>query len=271
MKTLTGGIAGGPAGLQTSAFMDEGSLEVCVPAEAATWDEDQIAFFDACAAAEEGSDKSRWQEQGRAWLYKYNPVRVAFLRRVAKGGGSLHGLRVLDVGCGTGVFCEALAENGAIVTGIDVGRNAVSFAARRATALGLPIRYATRAAGGITERFHAVTAMEVIEHVPDYAAFLRDCASRVEPGGVLLVSTINRTWKSWLYAICIAEYLLGLLPRGAHDWRRFVTPAEIEAVLRQLDFEDVTITGVTMNIRTGLLRFAHDRAVNFMIAARRRK
>jgi len=251
-------------------IMDRRVLEDYGQGEAATSDEEQIAFFDAYAAAREGSGDHRWQEQGRVWLYKYNPVRVAFLRRVARGGGALGGLRVLDVGCGTGVFCEALAQNGALVTGIDLASNAVSFAVRRAKALSLPIRYETRAASSINERFDAVTAMEVIEHVPDYAALLRECAARVEPGGVLLVSTINRTWKSWLYAILMAEHVLRLLPRGTHDWRRFVTPAEIEAVLRQTGFEDIAITGVTMSIRTGLLRFAHDRAVNYMIAARRR-
>jgi 2-polyprenyl-6-hydroxyphenyl methylase/3-demethylubiquinone-9 3-methyltransferase len=249
--------------------MDRRVLDDCEPEEAGASDEDQIAFFNACAAAQEGSDEDRWQEKGRAWLYKYNPVRVAFLHRMARRGSSLDGLRVLDVGCGTGVFCEALAEDGAIVTGVDLANNAVLFAARRAKELRLPIRYEVCAASSMNERFDAVTVMEVIEHVPDYAAFLRECASRVKPGGILVVSTINRTWKSWLYAILIAERVLNLLPRGAHDWKRFVTPAEIETVLRQLEFGDVTMTGVTTNIRTGLLQLAPDRAVNFMIAARR--
>ena len=249
--------------------MDRRVLEDWEAEAAGASDENQIAFFNACAAAQKGSDQNRWQEQGRAWLYKYNPVRIAFLRHMARRGGSLHGLRVLDVGCGTGVFCEALAEAGAIVTGVDLASNAVSFASRRARALGLPIRYETCAVRSMHERFDVVTVMEVIEHVPNYQAFLSECASRVEPGGLLVVSTINRTWKSWLYAILIAERVLRLLPRGAHDWKRFVTPAEIETVLRQWEFEDVTIAGVTMNIRTGMLQFARDSAVNFMIAARR--
>jgi 2-polyprenyl-6-hydroxyphenyl methylase/3-demethylubiquinone-9 3-methyltransferase len=226
-----------------------------------TIDADQVAHFNAQVFA--GPEA----ENARRWLHRYNPVRVAFVETLA--GVARRGARILDIGCGTGIFCEALAATGAAVTGIDPAQEAVAFATRQAQQQGLPISYRHGPVERLGERFSVVTAMEVIEHVPDYAAFLRACANRVEPGGIFVLSTINRTLKSYIYAILAGEYVLRLLPRGAHQWRRFVRPCEVEAVLRELGFRTLAVSGVTMNLRTRALQQSDDFSVNYLLAAQR--
>ena len=234
---------------------------------AARFDPREIAHFNSQARAEHG-------ESARRWLHRYNPLRLAFVEQAAQAAGlsasghGLQGLRVLDVGCGTGIFCEALAASGAFVHGIDPAQDTIMLARTRATT-GLQLGYASELVSESDEAFDIVTAMEVLEHVPDAAAFLRDCAARVRPGGLLIVSTINRTWRSWAFAIVMAEHVLNLLPRGAHDWRRFVQPGEVERVLDDLGFRTQACWGATMNLRSRLMRRSGSCAVNYMIAAQR--
>ncbi len=184
---------------------------------------DEVARFDALAA--------RWWDPAgpMAPLHAMNPLRVGWVdRRVrARFGGPV---RLLDVGCGAGLAAEALARLGHQVLGVDAAGEAIAAAREHAADAGLPLEYSVGAAEELVakgQRFQAVTALEVIEHVADPAAFVAVLAELLEPGGMLFVSTINRTARSLAVAKLGAEYVLRLLPRGTHEWRRFVTPDEL--------------------------------------------
>lgn len=221
-----------------------------------------------------------WDADGPFWpLHRLNALRTGYLRgqlsrhfgRDPTADAPLAGLRVLDIGCGGGILSESLARLGAQVTGIDVvGRN-IAIAARHADASGLAIDY--RATGveqlGDVPPFDVVLNMEVVEHVVGLETFMTACAARVRPGGVMVVATLNRTLKAWLFAIVGAEYVLGWLPRGTHQWRKFVTPKEIGALCRAGGLEVVARTGVRMNPFTRQLHLARSLAVNYMLIAER--
>ena len=227
----------------------------------------EVAHFNSQAETERG-------ESARLWLHRYNPLRLAFVEHAAQAAGlistgnGLRGLSILDVGCGTGIFCEALAGCGAQVRGLDPANSAITLARSRARPE-LRLAYSSGLVSDASEMFDIVTAMEVLEHVPDAATFLHDCAARVRPGGLLVVSTINRTWSSYAFAIVMAEYVLRLLPRGAHAWRRFVQPREVEGVLNGLGFQPLACWGATMDLRTRLMKRSSSPAVNYLMAARR--
>lgn len=234
----------------------------------------EVARFDA-------EDETWWGGRGAArWLHRYNPVRVDFIHQQACGAfgrdagrkRSLAGLRALDIGCGGGVLCEPLAALGAEVIGVDPARNAIAVARRHAQQTGLVIDYRSTTAEALAaadERFDIVTAMEVIEHVSDPEHFLGICSALLRPGGLLVLSTINRTRRSYAYAIVAAEYVLGLLPRGTHDWHRFVTPQEAGAALVPHGVAVSHVTGVTMNLMRRTMQRSGDARVNYMLAGRK--
>jgi 2-polyprenyl-6-hydroxyphenyl methylase / 3-demethylubiquinone-9 3-methyltransferase len=212
------------------------------------------------------------------WLHKYNFVRVPYIRdaacrrflRDSTQRDCLRGLRILDIGCGGGVLCEPLARLGAKVVGIDPAETAIVVAMRHATESGLTIDYRCGIVDGnaeFDEKFDVVLAMEVVEHVASSEIFLDRCAELVRPGGLIILSTINRTVKSYAFAIAIGEYILGLLPPGSHQWRKFLTPAEIRSTLERKSFRVVNVSGVTMNLRSTQLQLSRDLGVNFMITA----
>jgi 2-polyprenyl-6-hydroxyphenyl methylase / 3-demethylubiquinone-9 3-methyltransferase len=242
-------------------------MEETVPQS--TVDTAEVARFDAAAAA-------WWDPDGEArWLHRYNPVRLDYIRWAGCRQfdvDSLEGLRILDIGCGAGVLCEPLARLGADVVGIEPGESNIVVARRHARDAGLPIDYRCTTAEALAdagERFDIVLAMEVVEHVPDAGVFLARCAELVKPGGLMILSTINRTVKSFLYAIVAAEYVLRLLPRGAHQWNRFVTPSEAGAALAANRMKLMDVSGVTLNLRTRNLQLSRDTAVNYMLTAQR--
>lgn len=236
-----------------------------------TIDDDDLARYDRLGA-------EWWNLRGpmRA-LHKFNPVRVAYIRDLlatgsARGESPLAGCRILDIGSGGGILSESLARLGAAMVGIDPAPNNVAVAARHAEAGGLVVDYRcttveTLAAGG--ETFDAVLVMEVVEHVRDVAGFLRDAAACVRPGGLMVGATLNRTLKSYALAIVGAEYILGWLPRGTHDWHQFVTPAEFKAHMRRAGLRDAGEAGVTFNPLTARWSLSRDLGVNYMVAARR--
>jgi len=220
-----------------------------------------------------------WDPAGPFWpLHRLNALRTGWLRERLSGHfgrdpaapAPLDGLRVLDIGCGGGILSESMARLGAQVTGIDIVARNVAIAQRHAGEQGLAIDY--RACGVEqleAEPFDVVLNMEVVEHVADLPGFMAACCAQVRAGGVMVVATLNRTPKSWLFAIVGAEYVLGWLPRGTHQWRRFRTPAEIEALCRSGGLTVRDRTGVRMNPLTRELHLCGSQAVNYMLLAER--
>ncbi len=227
---------------------------------------EEVARFDALAA-------EWWDLSGpmRA-LHAMNPLRVGWIdRRIqAKLGGPG---RLLDVGCGAGLAAEALARLGYDVLGLDAAGDTVAAAAAHAAGQDLPLAYRVGAAEDLAAegaRFPVVTALEVIEHVADPAAFLCLLARLIEPGGLLFVSTLNRTLRSLAVAKLGAEYLLRLLPVGTHEWRRFVTPAELGAYGKAAGLPVADISGMLFDVRSRQWRTGADLAVNYIAILERR-
>jgi 2-polyprenyl-6-hydroxyphenyl methylase/3-demethylubiquinone-9 3-methyltransferase len=243
-------------------------------AAVSTIDADQIARFDVPADA-------WWGEDGEArWLHKYNLVRVPYIRdavclqfhRDARQPQCLRGLRILDVGCGGGVLCEPLARLGAEVVGADPAGITIAAAARHAREAGLSVDYRCTTVEALAqsgELFDALALMEVIEHVADADAFLGHCAGLVRPGGLVFVSTISRTLKSLAYAIVMAEYVLRLLPRGTHHWRRFLTPDEVSCTLERDGFATIDVSGVGLDLKSRDLKIVPSPQVNYLLTAAR--
>jgi 2-polyprenyl-6-hydroxyphenyl methylase/3-demethylubiquinone-9 3-methyltransferase len=186
----------------------------------------------------------------------------------------LTGLRVLDAGCGGGILSEPLARLGASVTGIDESADLIAVARAHADGQQLPIRYQHTSAEALAargERFDAVVSLEVIEHVADQTAFVGACAGLLAPGGILIMATLNRTLKSYALAIVGAEYLLRWLPRGTHQWQRFVKPSELARAFRSAGVVLDDVSGVVLDPLTGGWRLSRDTGVNYMAAARKPK
>ncbi|MGR8921046.1 MAG: bifunctional 2-polyprenyl-6-hydroxyphenol methylase/3-demethylubiquinol 3-O-methyltransferase UbiG [Gammaproteobacteria bacterium] len=222
-----------------------------------------------------------WDTQGPFWpLHRLNTLRTAYLReQLAASAGRdpvndapLAGLEVLDVGCGGGLLAEAMAALGASVQGIDVvPRNIAIARSHAAEQPALDLDYAVDTAESLAargRRFDVVLSMEVVEHVADLDGFFDACMRLVRPGGHLAVATLNRTLRALLFAIIGAEYVLGWLPRGTHQWRRFVRPEEISALAAARAFREVSRTGVAVNPLTRRFRLCDSMAVNYMMLLR---
>jgi 2-polyprenyl-6-hydroxyphenyl methylase/3-demethylubiquinone-9 3-methyltransferase len=240
-----------------------------------TVDSAEIRHFDAMA-------ESWWSPRGdMRTLHMINPVRLAFIRDVAcrhfqrdpRQLDCLKGLRFLDIGCGGGILSEPLARIGAAMVGADPSVPNIEVARRHAADSGVEVDYRPVLAEELAdagERFDVVLAMEVVEHVADVSLFVKRCAEMVKPGGLMIAATINRTMKSWAFAIVGAEYILRLLPLGTHHWDKFVTPAELEAVMAQHGLDVIDERGVTFNVLSRELRLSNDMDVNYMLVAERR-
>ena len=211
----------------------------------------------------------RWWDPGAEFkpLHDINPLRLDYIDRIA----GLKGKRVLDVGCGGGILAEAMAARGARVTGIDLGDKPLKVAQLHLLESGQQIEYRLVAAETLAQEmpgaFDVVTCMELLEHVPDPAATVRACASLAQPGGHVFVSTINRNLKSYVLAVVGAEYVLKLLPRGTHDYAKFIKPSELAAACRDAGLEVRGITGMTYNPFTKTYALGGDTDVNYILHA----
>jgi len=220
----------------------------------------EIVRFDALAA--------RWWDPAGPMrpLHRMNPTRLDWIdRRIAPAS------RVLDVGCGGGLASEALARRGHAVLGIDAAGEAIAVARAHASASGVSLAYRQATVADLLAgdaRFPVICALEIIEHVPDPAAFLLGLAGLLEPGGALFLSTLNRTARSFLAAKLAAEYLLRWLPVGTHDWRRFITPAEMGALLRGASLRVADITGLVFDPLALRWQAGRDTGVNYLLEAR---
>ena len=215
---------------------------------------------------------SRWWDPHSEFkpLHEINPLRLGYIDRRA----GLAGKRVLDVGCGGGILAEAMAARGAEVTGIDMGAAPLEVARLHLLESGLQVEYrqlpAEHMAAEQPGGFDVVACMEMLEHVPDPASVIAACATLVKPGGQVFFSTINRNPKSYLFAIVGAEYVLRLLPKGTHDFAKFIRPSELAAWLRSAQLEMDDTTGLTYNPLSGVYRLdPNDVDVNYMVATHR--
>jgi 2-polyprenyl-6-hydroxyphenyl methylase/3-demethylubiquinone-9 3-methyltransferase len=214
----------------------------------------------------------RWWDPGSEFrpLHEINPLRLAWIERVADG---LQDKAVLDVGCGGGILAEAMASAGARVTGIDLSEKALGVAQLHRLESGIVVDYQLIAAEALAlttpARFDIVTCMEMLEHVPDPASIVTACAALAKPGGTLVFSTLNRNPKSYLFAILGAEYMLRLLPRGTHDWSRFLRPSELAAFARRAGLDLEQMIGMTYNPLTRVYRLEADTSVNYLAAYRK--
>jgi len=235
-------------------------------------------------------DVDRFAAQSADWwnpsggfrpLHQLNPVRLELIRRelLARFGrdpralSPFTGLSLADIGCGGGLVSEPMRRLGFTVTGIDAAAEAIASARAHAESSGLAIDYrvsdaAALARGG--ERFDVVLALEIVEHVADRTAFLGALGALVKPNGVLIGATLNRTGRAFVLAIAGAEYVLGWLPRGTHDWHRFVRPSQFAAGLRQAGLATETLVGLSYDPLTGQWRQSDDLSVNYMLVAVRR-
>src|SRR3569833_222981 len=219
-----------------------------------------------------------WDPKGKmAPLHRINPLRLGYIRDAAcrkfernvRSLNCLGGLRVLDIGCGAGLLCEPLSRLGAQVIGVDPSASNIAAAKLHADKAHLAIDYRCTTVEEIAprERFDIVLAMEVVEHVVDGGGFLKRCAAMLKPGGLMLVSTLNRNWKSFALAIVGAEYVLRWLPRGTHQWDKFVTPDELARHLERNHLSITEQTGVVYSPFADRWSLSGDMDVNYMVVA----
>jgi 2-polyprenyl-6-hydroxyphenyl methylase/3-demethylubiquinone-9 3-methyltransferase len=220
-----------------------------------------------------------WNPNGKfGVLHKFNPVRLAYIKeqvtaRLARDPlleRPFEGLRLLDIGCGGGLLCEPMARLGASVMGVDPSEKNIKTATVHAAEQGLAIDYRAGTAEDLAaagERFDVILNMEVIEHVADQRAFAATCCSMLKPGGLMFVATLNRTLKSFGLAIIGAEYVLSWLPKGTHQWEKFVEPEELKEWLSAAGAKVLTQSGVTYHPLGREWKRSNDLSVNYMVVA----
>ncbi|WP_264754692.1 bifunctional 2-polyprenyl-6-hydroxyphenol methylase/3-demethylubiquinol 3-O-methyltransferase UbiG [Mangrovitalea sediminis] len=238
--------------------MNQESTQQAMPGNV---DRGEIAKFEALA--------SRWWDPSSEFkpLHDINPLRLNFIdERV-----SLAGKRVLDVGCGGGLLSEGMSLRGAHVTGIDMGEAPLSVARLHGLESGVKVDYRQTTIEALAdaepESYDVVTCLEMLEHVPKPSSVIEACARVLKPGGHLFLSTLNRNPKSWLFAIVGAEYVLKMLPRGTHDWKKFIRPSELADWVRETGLDIQEVTGMTFNPITKSYKLGRDVDVNYLMHA----
>ena len=242
--------------------------------DALSVDPSEVAKFSALAA-------QWWDPAGKfAPLHRFNPVRLGFIRdtaaahfgREARGLRPFDGLTLLDIGCGGGLLSEPMTRLGFAVTGADASEKNIAAARAHADGSGLAVDYRATTAEALADSglaFDVVLNMEVVEHVADVGAFLRACARLVRPGGITIIATMNKTLKALALAKFGAEYVLGWLPRGTHDWNRFIAPRDLQAMVEESGLKTLKIQGVSFDLLAWDWRLSDDVDVNYMLVAGR--
>jgi len=255
----------------TEATQDRRTSKTAPPRQDSV-DDAEIARFAAVA-------QEWWDPRGKfAPLHKMNPIRLTVIRdaicnqfgRDPLADKPLAGLTVVDLGCGGGLICEPLSRLGAIVTGIDAGAETVEIARAHAEQSGIGVDYRHTTAEALAdagERFDVVLNLEVVEHVADVAGFMTAAGKLTKPGGLQIVTTLNRTARSMALGIVAVEYLLRWVPRGTHDWRKFMKPSEVAAHLRNAGLIVDRVVGLTYNPLADSWRVSDDLGVNYVIVA----
>lgn len=222
-------------------------------------DQNEISKFEALAA--------RWWDPQSEFkpLHEINPLRLDYIDRRAQ----LSGKQVLDIGCGGGILSESMASKGAHVTGIDMGEAPLAVARLHQHESGVKVDYQQSTAEAFAQshagEFDIVTCMEMLEHVPDPGSVIQSCASLVKPGGHVFLSTINRNPKSFLFAIVGAEYLLQMLPKGTHEYKKFIKPSELTSWVREANLVVRELTGMSYNPFTKRYSLGFDVDVNYLV------
>lgn len=213
----------------------------------------------------------RWWDPNSEFkpLHEINPLRLGWIDSIA----DLRGKNVVDIGCGGGILSESMARAGATVRGIDLSTKALKVADLHSLESGVAVTYEEIAAEALAARmpasFDVVTCMEMLEHVPDPASIVRACATLVRPGGHVFFSTINRNLKAYLLAVLGAEYVLNMLPRGTHDYDKFIKPAELARFARQAGLDLIELRGMVYRPLSQVYELSRDTDVNYMMALRR--
>jgi len=226
-------------------------------------DQSEIDKFSALA--------HRWWDPNSEFkpLHAINPLRLNWIKSFV----NLEGKKVLDIGCGGGILAESIAQSGADTTGIDLSEKALKVAELHALEVGASLTYRAISAEALAdeqpEQYDVVTCMEMLEHVPDPASVVRACAKLCKPGGTLFFSTLNRSPKSYLFAIIGAEYILKLLPKGTHEYAKFIKPSELVAFTRHAGLEMLGMKGLSYNPLTQVYSLSDDVDVNYLIAVRK--
>jgi len=210
----------------------------------------------------------RWWDPGSEFrpLHEINPLRLEWINSRAP----LAGKKVVDIGCGGGILAESMARKGADVTGVDLSEKALKVADLHSMESGIQVRYEKIAAEDLASRepgtYDVVTCMEMLEHVPNPASIIRACATLAKPGGKIFFSTLNRNPKSYLFAILGAEYILRMLPKGTHDYAKFITPAELAQSIRTAGLDVDGFKGLSYNPLTKIYSLNQDTDVNYLVA-----